>query len=307
MKEQQQLKDHLIKYLAVVIIIVLAIVFDQWTKNWAEENLATPRFPEHTVSVQVQNDTTLEQLVQERYAGNSEHENKLIMANAYRSGERLMPQTNITAGQDVEFKYVGLTVIDGYYDYQYARNPGAAFSFLADQSPEFRSAFFGITGIIAVILMLVFIITGSWKTQKPMILALTFILGGAVGNIIDRIRFGYVIDFISWHVENHYWPTFNIADVFVTGGVAFLVLDLLIQAIRSKTSPKAIADASGDENSEASNTASDVKHDHIAGKIMPPETSKEPDKEADNPEQKDDEKPSMEDKSDSKDDAKVSA
>ncbi|MBQ9395256.1 MAG: signal peptidase II [Proteobacteria bacterium] len=245
----QDAKSQLFKFLVVGIILILAVFFDQWSKNWAENNLASNRYAEHYVTVTVDSAAetpTLADFVAKKYPKNSEIENKRIMAFASTDGIHLNPQDELKDGQIIDLRNVGITVIDGYYDYQYARNPGAAFSFLADKSPTFRSVFFGITGILAIILILVFIGASSWKTHKPMIIALACVLGGALGNVIDRARLSYVIDFVSWHIgDRYYWPTFNIADVFVTCGVAFLVLDMIIN--RKKYDDKAVDDKSGEK------------------------------------------------------------
>ena len=258
------MKDKYFKFLIVVIILVIAVFLDQWTKIWAENNLSTPRFPEHTVTKTVQIETpttTLEDYLKAEYPKNNEGDIKRMMGFVTKDGQRVMPQDQLTNGEQIQQGYTTITVIDGYYDYQYARNPGAAFSFLADQSPDFRKYFFGITGILAVILILVFIGFSDWRKQKPLILALGCVLGGAVGNIIDRFQYGYVIDFISWHYKDvYYWPTFNIADVFVTCGVIFLVLDMIInhknykdedtKAVAEEKAEKVEADKTSEENAE---------------------------------------------------------
>ena len=218
------------KFVVVAFIVFVAVFLDQWSKFWAEDNLASPRY-DHTIDVvvpQSEQTSTLEQFVKTAYPDANETNQKYMVASASRNGEKLFASNEVNPGDKISFNYVTKTVIEGYFDYQYARNPGAAWSFLADQSPRFRGIFFGITGILAVILMFGFIIASKWKTQKPLIIFLACILGGAVGNIIDRFRMGYVIDFISWHVGEHYWPTFNIADIFVTCGVALLIIDLII-------------------------------------------------------------------------------
>ncbi|MBR4986119.1 MAG: signal peptidase II [Proteobacteria bacterium] len=249
------MKDKYFKFLIVGIILILSVFLDQWSKFWAEDNLASPHIPDHVVTLNVPDSTaepmSFEAFIQARYPKNSEDTNKHIVANAMRDNKRLMPQDEVKPGDKIDLRYVSLTVIDGYYDYQYARNPGAAFSFLAKQSDQFRSIFFGITGILAIIFILVFIGHSSWKKQKPLIIALACVLGGAAGNIIDRARLSYVIDFISWHIgDKYYWPTFNIADVFVTCGVVFLILDLLIHKEK-----KAVTEGKG----EKENTAADVQ------------------------------------------------
>ena len=103
-------------------------------------------------------------------------------------------------------------------------NPGAAFSFLADQ-PGWQRWFFtllalGVSGWIVVMLR-------QHRNEFRLSLALTLVLGGAVGNVIDRLRFGAVVDFIQWHIAGYYWPAFNLADSAICLGAALLLLDQL--------------------------------------------------------------------------------
>ena len=106
-------------------------------------------------------------------------------------------------------------------------NPGAAFSFLADQPGWQRWLFtalaLGVSAWIAVELR-------KDPGQKMMALALTLVMGGALGNVIDRIRFGAVVDFIQWHAAGYYWPAFNVADSAITLGAVFLVFFQLTAA-----------------------------------------------------------------------------
>lgn len=99
-------------------------------------------------------------------------------------------------------------------------NPGAAFSFLADQDGWQKWLFtvlaLGVSAWIALELR-------KHPEQKLLSLALTLIMGGALGNVIDRVRFGAVVDFIQWHVAGYYWPAFNVADSAITVGAVFLV------------------------------------------------------------------------------------
>lgn len=100
-------------------------------------------------------------------------------------------------------------------------NPGAAFSFLADQ-PGWQRWFFtllalGVSGWIAFELK-------KHPEQKLMALALTLVMGGALGNVIDRVRFGAVVDFIQWHAAGFYWPAFNVADSAISVGAVLLII-----------------------------------------------------------------------------------
>ena len=103
-------------------------------------------------------------------------------------------------------------------------NPGAAFSFLSDAGGWQRWFFtllaLGVSGWIVVMLR-------QHRNEFRLSLALTLVLGGAVGNVIDRLRFGAVVDFIQWHIAGYYWPTFNLADSAICLGAALLLLDQL--------------------------------------------------------------------------------
>ncbi len=104
-------------------------------------------------------------------------------------------------------------------------NPGAAFSFLADQ-PGWQRWFFtllalGVSGWIALELK-------RYPQRRLMALALSLIMGGALGNVIDRVRFGAVVDFIQWHAAGFYWPAFNIADSAISVGAVLLILASLL-------------------------------------------------------------------------------
>jgi len=115
-------------------------------------------------------------------------------------------------------------------------NYGAAFSFLSDQGGWQRYLFTG----IAVLASLVFTV---WLTRLPkdqwlVRFSLMFILGGAVGNLADRIMHGYVVDFISVHWQHHYFPAFNIADMAITFGAFLMIADLIIYGDRDKLQDK---------------------------------------------------------------------
>ncbi len=120
-----------------------------------------------------------------------------------------------------------VVVIRGLFNITYVRNPGAAFSFLASASPGFRSVFFLTVTVLAIILVLYYIVKS--KTDEPlMIFALSLILSGALGNFIDRVRLGEVIDFIDVYLGAYHWPAFNVADSAITVG-AFLMLFVLFK------------------------------------------------------------------------------
>ena len=115
-------------------------------------------------------------------------------------------------------------VIPGFFDLTYVRNPGAAFGFLAGASGVWRSVFFITVSIVALAVILALV--RQTRDRLPL-LAFALIGGGAVGNLVDRVRFGEVVDFIDWYYRTFHWPTFNIADAAISIGVACLAIDML--------------------------------------------------------------------------------
>ena len=116
-------------------------------------------------------------------------------------------------------------VIDGFFNITYVRNPGAAFGFLANATPMFRSLFLIIVSAAAIVMILYFLA----KNRSAGILltfALSLILGGAVGNLVDRIRFGNVVDFLDFYIASCHWPAFNVADSAISVGAVLLVVEM---------------------------------------------------------------------------------
>ena len=115
-----------------------------------------------------------------------------------------------------------------FFNLFYIHNLGAAFGFLNDQ-PGWQRWFFSI--ITAVVsLGILYWLTKIKASQKMLIIALVFVLGGALGNLFDRVMFGYVIDFIDWHAFGYHWPSFNIADMAISFGAFLLILDSFINS-----------------------------------------------------------------------------
>lgn len=126
-----------------------------------------------------------------------------------------------------------LTVIPQFFDLTYVRNPGAAFGLFRDAHPLFRKVFFSSLPPLAVI-FIIFILRDTKENEKLQITALSLISGGALGNYVDRLRFGYVIDFIDVHFKRIYtWPAFNIADSAIVIGVGILVLCIIFQGLEA--------------------------------------------------------------------------
>ena len=115
-------------------------------------------------------------------------------------------------------------VIPGFFDLTYVRNPGAAFGFLAGAPGVWRSIIFITISLVALVVILALV--RQTRDRLPLF-AFALIGGGAVGNLIDRVRFGEVVDFIDWYYRTYHWPTFNIADSAISLGVGLLVIDML--------------------------------------------------------------------------------
>ena len=115
-----------------------------------------------------------------------------------------------------------IPVIPNFFSLTYIRNPGAAFGILASGSNGFRLLFFGFTSLFALALLGTIFFRlrhDDWIGQ----LSIAGILGGAIGNLLDRLRFGEVIDFLDFYVQSYHWPAFNVADAAISVGVCFLI------------------------------------------------------------------------------------
>lgn len=113
-----------------------------------------------------------------------------------------------------------------FFDFTLLYNKGAAFSFLADQ-PGWQRWFFTALGLGASVFMLWMM--HKHRTQHRFMLALTLILGGAIGNVVDRIAYGHVVDFLLFYWEQWYYPAFNIADAGITVGAILLIIDEILR------------------------------------------------------------------------------
>lgn len=120
-------------------------------------------------------------------------------------------------------EYRPVVVIEGYWNWFRSYNPGAAFSLLADaggwQKYVFAALALGISGLLAFWLSRT--ARGDWRNALPF----SLVIGGALGNLVDRLLHGHVIDFIQWHWKDvYYYPSFNIADSAIVGGAIALVV-----------------------------------------------------------------------------------
>lgn len=129
------------------------------------------------------------------------------------------------------FEYGDWAPITSFFNLVRAHNTGAAFSFLASHDGWQRWLFVGI-GVIATVLII-------WQLrkhpqQKFFCFSIASILGGALGNVIDRLQHGYVVDFLDFHLGGWHYPAFNVADIAICVGAACLILDEILRARRAK-------------------------------------------------------------------------
>ena len=113
--------------------------------------------------------------------------------------------------------------ITSFFNITYVRNLGAAFSFLSDAGGWQRWFFTAIAVVISTIIVIW--IYRLKKHETLLAVALALVLGGAIGNLIDRVAYGYVIDFLDFYYQNNHWPAFNIADSSIFLGVFLMLLE----------------------------------------------------------------------------------
>ena len=123
------------------------------------------------------------------------------------------------------------TLVTSFFNVVRWHNSGAAFSFLAGSS-GWQRWFFTVIGLAAAALILWLL--KSHSGQKLFSFALACILGGAIGNVIDRLLYGYVVDFLDFHWHHWHFPAFNVADSAITIGAACLILDELLRVRRAR-------------------------------------------------------------------------
>jgi signal peptidase II len=130
------------------------------------------------------------------------------------------------------YQFGDSTTVAPFFNIVRAHNTGAAFSFLAAASGWQRWLF---TGIAVVAVIFILWLLRSHAHQKLFAFSLACILGGAVGNVVDRLLHGYVVDFLQFHWNNRwYFPAFNVADAAITIGAAGLILDELLRVRRTR-------------------------------------------------------------------------
>ncbi len=128
-----------------------------------------------------------------------------------------------------------VVIIPGFLDLVSVYNRGVAFGMFNNGQCIFRTTLLTVLSV-AVFFVLFFVYLFSKDMTRLSMVALSLIMGGAVGNVIDRIRLGYVVDFIDVFVKNTHWPAFNVADSAITVGAVLLAIDLLFPGNTKKQS-----------------------------------------------------------------------
>src|SRR5262249_48072531 len=125
-------------------------------------------------------------------------------------------------------------LIEGVLSLSHVQNRGAAFGILSEADLPYQAALFSAVSLLALVAIAVYAFRLPAEARLPQI-GLALVLGGALGNLIDRVRLGYVVDFIHLYWGTHQWPDFNVADSAITVGVALLILDMLVAPDREST------------------------------------------------------------------------
>lgn len=146
------------------------------------------------------------------------------VAAAVIVGDRL---TKWLVARHVELNFGSVTVIPNFFTITHVENSGAAFSLFADWSPRVRVPLLISFSTVAMLLVS-WILWRSAERFSRTGLALALILGGAVGNLYDRILYGRVTDFLHLYIGTHVWPDFNLADSAIVCGACLLALDLVL-------------------------------------------------------------------------------
>ena len=120
------------------------------------------------------------------------------------------------------FAYGETKFVLSWFNLVLAHNTGAAFSFLAGASGWQREFF--IVSTILISCVLIWMLKNN-RTNRVLSIALALVIGGAFGNLYDRVLHGYVIDFVQWHVAGYFWPAFNVADSAICLGAGLLIFD----------------------------------------------------------------------------------
>ena len=117
-------------------------------------------------------------------------------------------------------------LVDGFFNITYVRNTGVAFGIFSSISSPAKSALLSVFTAIAAIVVVVYSVRSPVR-NRLLQAALGLILGGALGNLYDRLAYGYVVDFLEFYVRSYHWPSFNVADSAISTGVVLLAIEII--------------------------------------------------------------------------------
>ena len=126
-----------------------------------------------------------------------------------------------------------IPIVPGFFDLTFVLNPGAAFSLFATMPEWVRNPFFILISVAAAVLIVAYR-SRYVRENRLASVSLALILGGAIGNLIDRLRYGVVVDFLDAHIYQYHWPIFNVADSAISVGVTLLLLEMLLEWRRER-------------------------------------------------------------------------
>ena len=126
-----------------------------------------------------------------------------------------------------------IPIVSGFFDLTFVLNPGAAFSLFATLPEWIRNPFFILISVAAAVLIVAYR-SRYLRENRLASVSLALILGGAIGNLIDRLWYGVVVDFLDAHIYQHHWPIFNVADSAISVGVTLLLLEMLLEWRRER-------------------------------------------------------------------------
>jgi len=124
--------------------------------------------------------------------------------------------------------YQRVEVIQGFFNLTHVRNPGGAFGIFGGEKGGLGSWLFVLVSLVAIGSIL-FLLVKTKEGEKTLSFSFSLVLSGAVGNLIDRLRFGEVVDFLDFYLYSYHWPAFNVADSAICIGIGLMAFDLLIR------------------------------------------------------------------------------
>jgi len=128
--------------------------------------------------------------------------------------------------------YESFPVVEGFFNITFILNPGAAFGMMADLNEAYRQLFFIMITIIAIIIITS--LAYREKQHKLRLFSYVLIISGALGNLVDRVLVGKVVDFLDFYIGKYHWPAFNVADCAISVGIFFLIIDIIfIKEVKS--------------------------------------------------------------------------